>query len=121
MTLGTNTITVTIDTVEKTLTRINQDNFSSIYYLHEATQEFTVNIRHTQEALQSDGTRFDRHNVEIIQNVFPTESVPGQTRVAYSVFRNKRGDSYTAVAATFVSLSDFLSDEVIDDLLAWKS
>lgn len=121
MPLGGNSVTITLGEDTKVLSRINQDNYASQYYLHEATQEFTVNIRHTQEALQADGTRFDRHNVEIIHNIYPTDSLPGKSRTAYSVFRNKRGDDYASVAETFMALVGFTDEDVMGDLLSWKS
>lgn len=121
MTLGNNTLTITVGSTDKVLTRINQDNYSTQYYLREATQEFTVNIRHSQEALMADGTRFDRHNVEVINTVFATEVTPAKTRTCYSVFRNKRNDDYDAAEEMFSSMVGLLDPTVLDDLLSWKS
>lgn len=121
MSLGTNTITITLGTETKVLNRINQDHYSSQYYLREKLQEFTVNVRHSQEAIQQDGTRFDRHNVEIIHVIFATETSPAISRTAYSVFRNKRSDDYEGVEETFSSLVGLTDPTVLADLLAWKS
>lgn len=122
MALGANTITITVNAVDKVLKRINQDAFSTQYYLHEATQEFTVNIRHSKESPQKDGTVFDRHNVEYIHTVFATESAPARTRVTYMVSRNTRDDDYTQVGDDIEALADLIKDAGnIADLLGWVS
>lgn len=121
MSLGTNTITITIDETPKVLVRINQDKYTSEYYLHETDQEFTVNVRHSQEGFLADGSRYDRHNVEIIHTVFGTVDSPSITRTAYAVFRNKRSDDYDAVADLNNGLVAFLDATTITDLLSWKS
>lgn len=122
MSLGANSITITINAVDKVLKRINQDNFSSRYYLHEALEEFTVNIRHSTESPMKDGTVFDRHNVEIIHTVFATETTPAYTRVAYMVTRNTRADDYTEVGYDITALADLIKVAGnVADLLGWVS
>lgn len=122
MALGANTVTVTVNAVAKVLKRINQDGFSTQYYLHEATEEFTVNIRHSKESPQKDGTVYDRHNVEFIHTIFATETTPARTRVAYVVTRNVRDDDYTSVGYDIVGLADLLkASGNIPDLLGWVS
>lgn len=122
MSLGSNTLTIMIGATPKELKRINQDNYSAQYYLRESTQEFTVNVRHSRENVLKDGTRFDRHNVELVHSVFPTETTPGQERIAYAVFRNKRTDDYEAVQESFYGLDEMLSQAgTMSDLLSWVS
>lgn len=121
MSFGTNSVTIPVNGVDKVLTKISSPLFGSVYYLREATQDFTLNVRHSQESLQADGTRFDRHNVELINTVFATESAPAISRVAYSVFRNKRSDDYVKVADLDLALCEFLNETAINDLLAWKN
>lgn len=121
MNLGSTSVTITVDGVDKTLVKIDSPNFGAQYYLREATQDFTLNVRHSREAIQKDGTRFDRHNVELINVVFATETTPARSRVAYTVMRNKRDDDYTAVADLNSALIDALDGVAIADLLAWKN
>lgn len=122
MSLGATTITIKINAVDKILKRINQDNFTTRYYLHEATQEFTVNIRHSKESPQKNGTLFDRHNVEIIQTVFATDTSPEINRSVYVVIRNSKSDDYTAVGYVPTALADLLKvSGNVDDLLSWVS
>lgn len=117
MTFGTNQVTVTVDTVDKILSRVNQDNGGSQYYLHEATQEFTLNVRHSREGLLPDGTRFDRHNVEFIHTVFATDTTPAKERSQYIIVRNKRSDDYDDVADSAVALFGLLDKATVLELL----
>lgn len=121
MSFGSSTVTIDVNSVNKVLVKINQTNFGSTYYLREADQDWTLNVRHSQEGLLADGSRFDRHNVELINTVFATDTDPAQVRVAYAVFRNKRNDDYTDVGYVDVALSSLLDATSIDDLLAWKN
>jgi effector-binding domain-containing protein len=122
MALGANTLVVPVNSVNKTLKRINQDQYSTTYYLHEASEEFTVNIRHSKESPQKDGTVFDRHNVELIHTVFATGSDPAYTRVVYIVARNTRSDDYTEVGYDIAAVADIIkASGNIADLLAWVS
>lgn len=122
MSLGANTLTISVNAVNKVLKRINQDQYTTQYYLREATQEFTVNIRHSKESPQKDGTVFDRHNVELIQTVYATSSAPAYTRVTYVVMRNTRTDDYTQVGYGITAVADLIkASGNIADLLDWVS
>lgn len=122
MSLGNNSISVVLGENTYVLSKINQDNFGSRYYSYEGTFELTANIRHSQEALQADGTRFDRHNVELIHTVFPTDTVPGKTRVSYIIIRNLRSDDHDEVADDARGLLDFVgSTNTLNQLLGWMN
>lgn len=118
MALGALTLTIKIGTTDKILKRINQDNFATKYWLHEATQNLTVNIRHTKET--SKGLKFDRHNVEIIQEVFATATTPSITRSAYFVLRNSEHDDYDAAGLIGTSVADLLKVAGnMSDITSW--
>lgn len=121
MTFGANSVTLTVNSVDKVLVKINQDNFGSQYYLREATEEFTLNCRHTREGALPDGSRFDRHNVELINTVFATDTDPERVRVSYAVFRNKRTDTYDEAVLSMTSLTALLNEATILELMAWKN
>jgi hypothetical protein len=122
MSLGNLSISLTINGAAKILKRINQDNFGAQYYLHEQTEEYTVNIRHSKESLMADGRQFDRHNVELIHTIFATETSPAVTRSVYTVFRNVRSDDYVAAGYDDAALLAFAGEATnIADLLAWVS
>jgi len=90
------TITVTINAVAKVLTRINQDGYSSEYLLRETTGDFRLKIRHTNYTNKTSGKVIDRHNVELVQTVYPVSpATVSTTRKAYTVLENERVDPVT--------------------------
>lgn len=92
---------ITINAVGKSLVRINQDGYSSEYFLRQTLDEITMKIRNT--SFVRDGQTIDRHNVEITQTVYATATVPSITRKAYSVIENSRSD--TPADAVFLGLA----------------
>lgn len=120
MSLGANTLTITIDSVDHVLKRIKQDEFWTQYYLHEADEEFTVNVRHSLDAPNKFGVAYDRHNVEFVHTVFATDTTPARTRNTYFVTRNERSDDYTLAGDDIVALLDLVKVAgTIPDLLGW--
>jgi hypothetical protein len=116
-----NPLVITVNSVAKNLNRINQDGYGSEYLLREATQEFRAKVRHSKEGVQADGTQFDRHNVELTQTVYATDTTPKITRVVYTVLRCTYDDDGTEVGYLGVGLSDLLVASTFDDLVAWIS
>lgn len=66
------TITLTIATVAKVLNRVNQDGYGSEYQLNGATESINLKIRHSTDAVDSDGLKMKRHNVFVEHIVYPT-------------------------------------------------
>jgi hypothetical protein len=100
-----NTLTLTVNSVAKVLTRINQDNYGSEYKLVSATEQFVLKIRHSkQTSKNSAGTPipFDSHNVFVEHTVFGTPTVPEVVRTASVTVRVQKGDD--------PAQADFLSD-----------
>jgi len=56
-----NTLTLTINSVAKVLTRINQDGYGSEYRLVSASERIIMKIRHSTQNVS--GVQFDQHNV----------------------------------------------------------
>lgn len=90
------TITVTINAVAKVLNRINQDGYSSEYFLRGSLDEFRLKLRHTNYTNKDTGKVIDRHNAELVQTVYPVapSTVP-VIRKAYTVLENERSDGIT--------------------------
>lgn len=117
------TITVTINAVAKVLTRINQDKYSSEYYLRSATDEFRMRIRHSS---YSDKLRvgkvIDRHNVELIQTIFPVAPATIPTiRKAYVILENEASDGVTDPLNFDLGFAGFLSSGNVTKLINWES
>lgn len=89
------TITITIDSAEKVLTRINQDGYSSEYHLIGNDDEFRLRLRNTSYTDKARGGRkIDRHNVELVQEVYPTDgAIYPVIRKFYSILERDTGDS----------------------------
>lgn len=87
------TITITINSVAKVLSRINQDAYGSEYRLRESTGEFRLRIRNTTYSDKTrSGVKVDRHNVELIQETYPVSPAVNSTILkAYTVFENDHG------------------------------
>jgi hypothetical protein len=92
------TLTITINSVAKVLTRINQDGYSSEYHLRETTGSFTLRIRNTSFSDKArGGVVVERHNVELTELVYPVApATVSLKRKAYFVLENDQVDSVTA-------------------------
>lgn len=87
------TITITINSVAKVLARINQDSYSSEYFLRSTTDEYRMKIRNSSYTNKATGKLVDRHNVELLQTVYPVSPATVPTlRKSYVVFENERPD-----------------------------
>lgn len=106
--LGT-TLTVTLDGsggTAKVLPLINQDGYSSEYYLDEATVWYRAKIRHTTDTVKAGSQPFNRHTVTFQRYLKPTEIAPlGRlTEVIYTI----RHDPNEA-SADVIDLSEAMS------------
>jgi hypothetical protein len=85
-----NTLTVTINSVARTLVRVNQDNFGSVYRLADATQEFLMKFRNTTEP--NDGVDVvERHNMLFQHTVYATSTAKELLYTQSSTIRMRRG------------------------------
>jgi hypothetical protein len=114
----TSPIAITIDGVAHSLSRINQDNFSSVYLKKAAGLELRLTIRHSYEGKEGPG-QMERHNVDLLHL---TWDVDGNvtTRQTYHVIRNPRGVDPDAVADDTVGLNTWLGANVAA-ICAWES
>lgn len=83
-----NTLTISVNAVNKTLTRIKEPNGnSSIYRLREAAGLFQLTIKQTAYAdSKRGGVGVNRFSVELVQELFPVApSTYPERRKAYTV------------------------------------
>lgn len=69
-----NTISVTIDTVEKVLTRIREDRDGSLYRLKTSTEQIDMRVRHS--TVSPNGWQLNRHNIFWEHRVYETDTTP---------------------------------------------
>nr|UJQ85123.1 MAG: hypothetical protein 2 [Leviviridae sp.] len=118
----TDTLTISINAVDKTLTRINQDGYSSEYRLREDTGEYSLRIRHSSYVRAGSSIKVDRHNVELIHTVYGTEAgAPNVVRKTYTVFENDAGDSLADAENLVSGCVAFLTEANIAKMLNWES
>jgi hypothetical protein len=121
------TLTVTLDgsggTV-KTLPLINQDGYSSEYFLDDGLVTYRAKVRHSKDSVKAGTQPFDRHVVTYQRFLKPTTAAPlGRlTEVIYTI----RLDP-AEVAADVIDLSEAMSFYMVKaggiaaKLLGWES
>lgn len=84
-----NTLTITINAIPYTLTRVNQDNFGSVYRFRDGTRELDMKIRHSTDNVS--GVQFNRHNITLAHTLYKTEVLPERVQTATVTLREQRG------------------------------
>lgn len=118
------TLTITIDSVDKTLHRINQDKYSSEYFLRETDGEFRLRLRNTSyiDKTRNGGVSVDRHNAEFTDTRYPVSPATSPiVRKAYLVFENDRGDTIEDPVNNTLGFVDFLTEANLTKLANWES
>lgn len=104
-----------------TMVKINQDGYSSEYMFRDSTSQYTAKIRHNRTKATSLKPSYDRHNVEITETIFATESVEEFTRKVYVVLELLPNDVDVENAD---ALADWLiasTNANLDSLVGWES
>nr|UJQ85375.1 MAG: hypothetical protein 2 [Leviviridae sp.] len=116
------TLTITINSVAKVLTRINQDGYSSEYFLREATGNFSLKLRNSQYTDKTRGVKVDRHNIELVQTVFAVApAVTNTVRKYYSVLENDTTDITVDSVKFGAGITGFQTEANYTKLLNWES
>lgn len=115
-----NPLVISVNSVNKTLAKINQDNYGSEYYLRESTGEYRVKIRHSYESAVVGSGRVHRSNFDLTYTIFSTTAgVPDNVRQVYCVLRNGNADDATAVGYIGAAMSALLVQARFEDLVGW--
>jgi hypothetical protein len=114
-----NPLVLTINSVAKNLAKINTDNFGSEYLLIESLSEFRAKIRHSRRT--NKGIVYDRHNIEIVETVYATSTVPEFDRKVYLVLENKKGDSTSSLEDIGDAFSALLNTAAYTNLVSWQN
>lgn len=116
------TITVTINAVAKVLTRINQDGYSSEYFLKGTTDSFRLKLRNSQYTDKSRGVLVDRHNIELVHTTFPVAPATLSTvRKYYSILENDSTDVTADIGKFAAGITGFQTEANFVKLLNWES
>lgn len=116
------TITVTINSVAKVLTRVNQDGYASEYFLRSSTDEFTLKLRNTEYTDKSRGVKVYRHSIELVQTVYPVSpAVVPTVRKYYCVLENDQTSDIVSDAKFAVGIVAFQTEANFTKLLNKES
>lgn len=100
----------------KTLTRINQDNYTAEYLCRESLCEYRAKVTHTKS---KNG---DRHFMEIRQTVFAVApSTEDKVRTASVVISAKGSDDTTLVVDLYEALQNYLTGAIATRVVGWES
>lgn len=124
--LGT-TLVITLDGsggTAKTLPLINQDGYSSEYFLDEGLVTYRAKVRHSRDNVKLGTQPFDRHTVTFTKQVKPTEAIPlgSLSEVIYTIRNDPNG-----VPADIIDVSEAMSFYMVKaggvaaKLLGWES
>lgn len=103
------TLTATLDGsggTAKIMPLINQDGYSSEYYLDEGLVTYTAKVRHTSDNVKAGSQAFDRHTVTFTRYVKPVSPaiIGSQTEVIFTIRNDPNGAS-----ADIIDLSEAMS------------
>lgn len=123
--LGTS-LTVTLDGsggTAKVLPLINQDGYSSEYFLDDGLVTYRAKVRHSRDNVKAGSQAFDRHTVTFSRYLKPTATVPGSlSEVTYTVRNDPNG-----TASDIIDVSEAMSFYMVKaggiaaKLLGWES
>jgi hypothetical protein len=121
------TFTMTLDgsggTV-KTLPLINQDGYSSEYFLDEATYSYRVKIRHSKDNVKAGTQPFDRHTVTMERYFKPNATYPlGLRSFVDFTIRHDPKDTASEVIDTSEAMSFYMvkAGGIASKLIGWES
>lgn len=121
------TLTVTLDGsggTAKVLPLINQDGYSSEYFLDETLVQYRAKVRHGRDNVKAGTQPFDRHTVTFQRYLKPTTTTPLGilTEIIYTI-----RTSPVEVASDVIDMSEAMSFYMVKaggiaaKLLGWES
>jgi hypothetical protein len=114
----TSPVTVTIDGTAHSLSKVNQDNFSSVFRKKGADYEIDLVIKHSYEG-KPGIKQVERHVADLTYTKFSTEGVPTVYQ-SYQHIRTPRGDDGVFAGKVAIGLGNF-AETNIASLMAWES
>jgi hypothetical protein len=101
--------TITIDTVDKVLTRIREDRDGSLYRLKDTTETIEVRIRHSTSS--QDGYTLNRHNIFWTHKVYATDTTPEYFWSVSITLSERDGSDPTYLSKTMAGLHAGLASD----------
>lgn len=121
------TLVITLDgsggTV-KTLPLINQDGYSSEYFLDDSTVTYRAKVRNSRDNVKVGTQAFDRHSVTFSRYVKPTEALPlgSLSEVTFTIRNDPNGASSDIIdVSEAMSFYMVKAGGIAAKLLGWES
>lgn len=107
----------------KSLPLINQDGYSSEYFLDDTTVTYRAKVRHSHDTVKAGSQAFDRHTVTFTRYLKPTSTAAGsQSEITFTIRNDPNG-----VASDIIDVSEAMSFYMVKaggvaaKLLGWES
>jgi hypothetical protein len=123
--LGT-TLTITPDGsggTAKVLPLINQDGYSTEYFLDEPTVSWRAKVRHSRDTVKVGSQPYDRHTVTFTRYLKPATGVPGSISEVIMTIRNDPNGNATDIIDVSEAMSFYMvkAGGIATKLLGWES
>jgi hypothetical protein len=112
--------TLTVNSVAKVMPRVNQDNNGSKYRLRSTTDEYVLEIKHSDGKI-AKGQLGEGHVVKVTYTLFATSSTPEYVTTMWTSFQNPDGLDLTTVKNILLALAAYLTGANIDKFLNGES
>lgn len=115
----TSPLVITINAVAHNLSRINNDNYSSVYLKEGTGYEYRLTIRHSFEGKNGPG-QMERHNVDFVHTIWDPVTGVATIRQVYCVIRQPRGADKVLTAQDSTGFNALVTAN-ITALMGWES
>lgn len=115
------TITITVNSVAKALSKINQDQYASEYFLKEAGGEFRLKVRHSKDKVTAGAQPRDRHVITFTETVYATSTTPVVARQSSVTIVGNYNDAAVNQQYDTSGLLGYLTAANITKLINWES
>jgi hypothetical protein len=115
----TSPIVITINAIAHNLSRINNDNFGSVYLKSGTGFEYRLTIRHSYEGKAGPG-QMERHNVDFVHTIWDAVTGAATVRQVYCVIRTPRGGDAVLTGQDTTGFNALVTAN-ITALLGWES
>jgi len=123
--LGTS-LTLTLDGsggTAKVLPLINQDGYSSEYYLDDGLVTYRAKVRHSKDNVKAGSQAYERHVVTFTRYLKPTTTAAGsQSELSFTI-RNDPNGTASDIIDVSEAMSFFMvkAGGIASKLLGWES
>lgn len=120
------TLTVTLDGsggTAKVLPLINQDGYSSEYFLDDGLVTYRAKVRHSSDTVKAGTQAFDRHTVTFQRYLKPTTTASGSLSEVIFTIRNDPNGAAADIIDVAEAMSFYMvkAGGISAKLLGWES